>query len=148
MKKVIEGKRYDTETARKLGEWDNGLGYCDFSYCSETLYKKRTGEFFLLGDGGAASKYSSKIDMNTWGGETVIVPISDCYAKRWVSEKLSAEDYERIFGTRELEIDEARDMLIGAYEICKKLVSNVQEDNIIDLEFGKLGEFLTHKAAN
>ena len=46
MKKIISGKLYDTETAKEIAVWNNGRSYSDFSHCVETLYKKRTGEYF------------------------------------------------------------------------------------------------------
>lgn len=35
MKKIIDGKKYDTETAKLVGEWTNGYSYNDFHYCTE-----------------------------------------------------------------------------------------------------------------
>ena len=57
MKKIIDGRRYDTDTAKKLVNWDNGLPINAFSYTEETLYQKRTGEYFLYGESGAAGRY-------------------------------------------------------------------------------------------
>ena len=44
MKKIINNLLYNTETAKNLGDYWNGLPSNDFSYCCETLYQKRTGE--------------------------------------------------------------------------------------------------------
>lgn len=49
MKKIISGKVYDTETAKELGSWSNMADYRNFSQFSETLYLKKTGEFFYTG---------------------------------------------------------------------------------------------------
>lgn len=58
MKEVrIDGKRYNINTAEFIASWDNDLPYMDFGYLKETLYRKRTGEFFLYGEGGARTKY-------------------------------------------------------------------------------------------
>ena len=55
MKEVrIDGKRYNINTAEFIASWDNDLPYMDFGYLKETLYRKRTGEFFLYGEGGAS----------------------------------------------------------------------------------------------
>ena len=40
MKKIINGKKYDTDTASCVGSWDNGYGYSEFGYFSEALYRK------------------------------------------------------------------------------------------------------------
>ena len=46
MKKIINGKLYNTDTARQIGSWDNNI--TDRLYwVSETLYQKQRGEFFL-----------------------------------------------------------------------------------------------------
>ena len=37
MKSIINGKRYDTETAQELASWDNGCNCGDFHECEETL---------------------------------------------------------------------------------------------------------------
>lgn len=53
MKKIIDGKMYNTETAKECGTWDN----CEYGFnrVEETLYRKKTGEFFIHGEGGANS---------------------------------------------------------------------------------------------
>ena len=48
MKKIINGKKYDTDTAEQIGYDNNGLLCSDLSYIEETLYKKKTGEFFYV----------------------------------------------------------------------------------------------------
>ena len=47
MKKIINGKKYDTETATSVGEYSSNYACSDYKYYDETLYKKKTGEFFL-----------------------------------------------------------------------------------------------------
>lgn len=56
MKKIINGKMYNTETATELGNFWNGLSTNDFRNLSETLYRKKNGEFFLYGQGGAMTE--------------------------------------------------------------------------------------------
>lgn len=97
MKKIINGRRYDTETAKALG-YDDYLYPSDFGYWAETLYRKNTGEFFLYGTGGPASKYAESIGMNQWSGGSKIIPLSVEAAQKWAEEHLSADEYEKIFG--------------------------------------------------
>ena len=97
MKKIINGKLYDTETARELGS-DSYSNSRDFNYWYEALYQKRTGEFFLYGEGGPMSRYARSIDQNSWSGGEKIMPLSAANARKWVEEHLDAEDYEAIFG--------------------------------------------------
>ena len=58
MKKIINGRLYDTDTAILIGYWDNGYGAGDFHKCYEELYRKKNGEFFLYGSGGAMTVYA------------------------------------------------------------------------------------------
>lgn len=97
MKKVIRNKVYDTDTAQKLGEWDNGHYTNDFGYCAETLYRKRTGEFFIHGEGHAMSKYASHSGNSSGWGEKII-PLTYDEARQWAEKHLDADDYISIFG--------------------------------------------------
>lgn len=101
MNKVINGKRYDTETAELVGEWDNGHRYGEFQYECEELYRKKTGEFFLYGSGGAMSSYAVPSGNNNWTGSSKITPISIDEAKEWVERNLDADDYEKYFEIEE-----------------------------------------------
>lgn len=98
MKKVINNRLYNTETAKVRGEWDNGRPYSDFGWCEETLYQKKTGEFFLHGAGGAASEYSEERGQNSWGSGERIIPLSVEAARKWAGEHLDGDEYEAIFG--------------------------------------------------
>lgn len=99
MKKIINGKKYDTDTAKAIYEYGNGLSYRDFGYCREWLYVKRTGEFFLYGEGGAASKYSKSCGLNEWTGGEDITPLTPDEAKAWAEKiEMDVDTYEKIFG--------------------------------------------------
>lgn len=98
MKKIISGKVYDTGTAKALGRWDNGLSDNDFHVVEEILYRKKTGEFFLYGWGGAATQYASPAGTNAWNSGERIMPVSFSEAREWAEEHLDGEAYEAIFG--------------------------------------------------
>ena len=98
MKKIIDGKKYDTETAEFIGEADGGGNYKDFAYWREKLYKKKTGEFFLWGEGGPASKYAQEISYNEQSGGEKITPLLHGEAKEWAEQYLEVDDFEKIFG--------------------------------------------------
>ena len=100
MKKIINGKRYDTETATLLLSTDNGLEYRDFGWCEEDFYKKKTGEFFLHGQGGPMTEYATCCGNSSGSGEE-IVPLTTAEAKRWLEKKVTADEYEEIFGAVE-----------------------------------------------
>ncbi len=98
MKKIINGKVYDTDKAERVGEWDNGKWDDRLYRCCEDLYRKRTGEFFLYGYGGPGSKYSVSCGNNSWSGGEKIIPLSYEAAQEWAEEHLDGDDYEEIFG--------------------------------------------------
>lgn len=98
MKKIINGKKYDTDTAQKVGWWGAEYAVNDFYFYEETLYRKRTGEFFLHGSGNAASKYAKRVEMNTWAGGEEIIPLTYDAAREWAEEHLEVDDYEKVFG--------------------------------------------------
>lgn len=102
MKKIINGKRYDTKTARLVGLTTYGIPG-DLYYWCEDLYLKKTGEFFIHGQGGPMSKYSQAIGENQWTGGHEIIPLSLSEAQEWVEKYLSGDEYEKIFGEVEEE---------------------------------------------
>lgn len=97
MKKIINNKVYDTSTAREVGR-DSYSNPRDFHHWKETLYCKRTGEYFLHGAGGPMSRYSVQVEQNSWSGGEKIIPLSYANARQWAEEHMSADKYEREFG--------------------------------------------------
>lgn len=98
MKKIIKGRVYNTDTAELVGEWANTYNTRDFNFCIEKLYRKKTGEFFIHGRGGAMSKYAVSVGSNNMSGSEQIRPVSFEYAKQWAEEHLTADAYEKLFG--------------------------------------------------
>lgn len=101
MKKVISGRLYNTEKARKVGEWSNTYDVSDFHWYCETLYCKRNGEYFIHGDGGPMSRYAKSIGQNEWSGGEAIIPVSLDKAKEWAESHLDADEYDAEFGIPE-----------------------------------------------
>ena len=97
MQKIIKGRKYDTDTAQEVCGYSNGLPFGDFDWVQETLFIKRTGEYFLYGKGGARSKYAVP-DGDFMGGGSEIIPLSDEDAKAFVEENGDVETYEKYFG--------------------------------------------------
>ena len=98
MKKIINGKVYDTDTAKKLGSYENMADCRNFHYYCEALYQKRTGEYFLHGEGGPMTQYARTIDQNSWSGGEKIMPLSVEAARKWAEEHLDADEYAEVFG--------------------------------------------------
>lgn len=98
MKKIISNKVYDTETAKLMAAWSNGGSWRDFSHVEETLYRKKTGEYFLFGEGGPQTRYAVSTGQNSWTGGEKIIPLTHETARQWAEEHLDGDEYEAIFG--------------------------------------------------
>lgn len=97
MRKIINGKKYDTETAEQLASYWNELSTRDFRHMTERLFRKKNGEYFLYGKGGPASAYAKVLLDGCTEGER-IVPLSEQEAKAWAEKKVHCDEYEAIFG--------------------------------------------------
>lgn len=97
MKKIINGKKYDTETAKVLAS-TSFLSRNDFGFFCEGLYIKRTGEFFLAGEGGPASKYAHRCDDGGFDGGEKIFPLTEEEAREWAESNMTVDQYESVFG--------------------------------------------------
>ena len=122
MKKIINGKKYDSETAREIGYIRINAGN-NLYEIEETLFLKRNGEFFLLGEGGAGTKYAKEVGQNSWCGGYNIIPLSYEKAKVWTEENLSADVYESIFGV----VDEGDDKSNATFHLSKAAVNEIVE---------------------
>ena len=123
MKKIIGGKMYDTSTAKLVGSWENTKDVRNFHRVEEKLYQKRTGEFFLHGAGGPASRYAHVCPHSGWDAGEKIIPLSWEDAREWAEDHLDADDYEGIFG--EVAEDDSRTVVTlsistGAWERAKR----------------------------
>ena len=99
MKKVINGKMYNTDTAREVASCSHGGGPRDFRSYEETLYCKRTGEYFLAGNGGPMTKYAKPYEGGGRTGGEGIIPLTYDQATDWAEHEMDADDYEAEFGT-------------------------------------------------
>ncbi len=96
MKAIINGRRYDTDAAQKLGTF-NANEDDRLTWVTEELYQKRTGEFFLAGEGGAMSRYAARTNWNHWKGGACIIPLEREEARQWAEQHLSADAYAQLF---------------------------------------------------
>lgn len=95
MKRIINGKIYNTKTAKEVENWTNGLPCSDFGYVWETLYKTGKGNYFLAGEGGPMSIYSESHG-NDVCGSSHITPMSLGEVQGWMeSRKISNDDLEK-----------------------------------------------------
>lgn len=113
MKKVIKGKLYDTEKAREVAHWSNISNVTDFHWFCETLYRKRTGEYFVHGEGNAMSPYAESCGQSQWMGGERITPLSYEAARTWMEEHADADEYEAEFGIPDEDGEHDLHVIIG-----------------------------------
>ena len=101
MKQVINGKMYNTETAKHITGYSNGRGWSDFRHYEEDLYQKRTGEYFLAGEGGPLSPYAEACPSGGWDSGSGIKPLTDKAAREWVEHFSDVDTYISCFGEPE-----------------------------------------------
>jgi hypothetical protein len=95
MNRVINGRRYDTTTAKNCGAAQVKRGGITTIL---TLYRKTTGEFFLC----------SPDD-----GKTFFKQLSPNMAKRWAYRHLPIDDYELNFGSGIFQDDSKQSQLLS-----------------------------------
>ena len=71
MKRIINGKIYNTETATRIGNFSSDCGPGDFRYQSTDLYRTKKGAFFIAGEGGALSRWSVSCGNGQRGGSGI-----------------------------------------------------------------------------
>ncbi|RQD73490.1 MAG: hypothetical protein D5R97_09295 [Candidatus Syntrophonatronum acetioxidans] len=103
MKKVINGKLYDTEKAVFIASYRYS-NPSDFKHIEEDLYKTKKGNYFLAGGGGPMSKYAVSLGDNQTGGSSdVITPLTAQEAREWCESR----EVDADIITREFDIEEA-----------------------------------------
>jgi hypothetical protein len=75
MKRIINGKTYNTDTATHICDTSNGLPNGDFQAENSDLYVTKNRAYFVAGSGGASTRFSRKTGQNEWGGGAGIIPL-------------------------------------------------------------------------
>ena len=86
MKKVIDGKLYDTNTGIKVIAMDNGKYSDDFNNYNATIYRTKKGALFIFEDGGAYSKMGRTLGSGASGGSSDMKVLTDEQAVEMIQE--------------------------------------------------------------
>lgn len=98
MKAIINGKRFDTETATELAAASSNFSITDFGWWSEKLYRTpRSGAYFLAGEGHARSHYATSYGGGSYGPGERITPMTEGEAFAWAQDRLTADEVLEIF---------------------------------------------------
>lgn len=103
MKRIIDGKMYDTATAELVASWDNGHGIRDGCYVLEALYRTKKGSWFVHGEGGGLSRYAERCEQNATCGGQAIIPLNSDEALEWLSGHGFADKAEQYFADKIVE---------------------------------------------
>lgn len=97
MIKIIDGKRYNTETAEKLCQLASTNDSGSFDWHETYLYRTRLGRFFVAGHGNARSMWAETVSQNTWGSGSGLRAISEDEALGYLEEVGATEYIEKYF---------------------------------------------------
>lgn len=100
MKKIINGKLYNTDTASEIAQYQHGY-VSDFKFICEGLYRTLKGTYFVAGEGGPMTAYRESCGNNSFFGSENIRLISEDEAKTWLEENGFVDEYEKIFEVEE-----------------------------------------------
>jgi hypothetical protein len=84
MKARIEGKVYDTETSRKIAEYENGYPRTDLDFIREALYRASDGTLFFAGESGPRMRYGKNSEGGGKVGGEGITLTTRGDAKEWI----------------------------------------------------------------
>lgn len=98
MRKIINKKMYDTDTAEFVEVFENTPYRSNAYYFKEKLYRKKTGEFFLHGYGNALTRYAEVTIGGMCSPGEKIIPLTKEEVKNWVEQKGDIDTYIELFG--------------------------------------------------
>jgi hypothetical protein len=101
--RVINGKKYNTETADLVASYWNGRGSGDFHSLSEELYLTKNGRWFIAYNGGAFTYAAVECGQNSWSGSKGITVLTAGDAMEWLEKHDETEALEAHFSDKIVE---------------------------------------------
>ena len=104
MKKIIDGKRYDTDTAEHLCSLPSVEDTTNFNWHATSLYQTKKGTFFIAGEGNAFSLWAERdAGENSWSSGRGLRAVTaaearqhmesaNCGAEAFAAASLSVEE--------------------------------------------------------
>jgi hypothetical protein len=101
MRRIIDGKRYDTSTATEICDCSpRGFYRNDFRFEDTQLYRTPRGSWFLAGEGGPMSRWARPVGLSGHTNGCGIQPLDADEARSMLERYGSAEDVEKYFGSQ------------------------------------------------
>jgi hypothetical protein len=102
MRKIIDGKTYNTETAAHVCDVSGPVSdRGNFHYDRTDLYRSPKGQYFIAGHGGPLSCWAVKTGQSSWSGGDGLRLIEEEEARALCERHASAEVYQEFFGEPE-----------------------------------------------
>jgi len=93
MKRVIEGKVYNTDTSERVCNLEcSNRSQRDFGWHDTTLYKTKNGRFFVSGEGGPRSMWAESVGNGWRSGEGLRAVTADAAREYMEAAHCSAEE--------------------------------------------------------
>ena len=121
MKKIINGSRYNIETAQLLGTHETGLPG-DINHRGQDLYRTKAGKYFIHNYGNGFP-----LPDGFWGWGEEITPITEDAARQWAEQYLDGDAYEAAFGEV---VEDARLNVLLPQELLDKLDARAAADGV------------------
>ena len=104
MKRIIDGKTYDTKTAKRICKLPCAAEYdTDFYWHNTGLYKSPAGAFFVAGEGNALSMWAETHSLGGRIGGSGLRLITEEEAREFAEAAwLDPEIYADVFGAVEI----------------------------------------------
>ena len=98
MIRIVNGKRYNTETAEHLCNIScGGYSRSDFAYDDTDLYVTKNGNFFIAGEGGPRSRWARSVGNSGHSGGSGLRPLDKDDARALLEQYGSSEQVEAHF---------------------------------------------------
>ncbi|MCV3769086.1 hypothetical protein [Rhizobium sp. TRM95796] len=94
---VVDGLRYNTETAIEICTYYSTADVGDFTYECTTLFQTKKGRFFIAGHGGPRSRWSRSLGNNTIASGEGLRPISAEEARRFAEQNADPDTVTKYF---------------------------------------------------
>lgn len=120
MKKVIKNKVYDTGTAMLIKQADHPNITSGEGSCKQSLYRKKTGDFFLTVSGARTDVFHNlNLENNIHDRERHIYPLTYEQARAWAEEEMTADEWLAIFEPVEDDSLTALNLTLSASAVSK-----------------------------
>ena len=98
MRRIINGKRYDTETATMVADVGSSgyISRTDFRYDNSKLYRTAKGRWFIAGSGGPMSRWAQSVGNGRTSGSGIL-PIGESDAREMLENRGETEALETYF---------------------------------------------------